>query len=77
MIRYCLGAMFLVACGTVGTVKDPPIYDPVEKVSPAPPKYVAPSRTKHTHHRCNQTFENKKAEILYKLDCLAEGTGGA
>ena len=77
MIRYCLGAVFLVACSGIGTVKDPPIYDPVEKVTPAPPKYAAPSRTKHTQHRCDVAFENKRTEILYKMECLAEGTGGA
>lgn len=77
MIKYCLGALFLVACGSVGTVKDPPVYDPVEEVTPAPTKYAEPARTHQSKNRCDVTFDNKRAEILYRIDCLAEGTGGA
>jgi hypothetical protein len=85
VIKYCLGALFLVACGSVGTVKDPPVYDPMDTITPIPHKYAEPAPRKHaqparTHqsqHRCDAAFEDKKAEILYRIDCLAEGVGGA
>ena len=68
--------MFLVACGTVGTVKDPPIYDPVEKTTPTPSKYAAP-RSHTPQYRCDVPFEDKRTELLYRINCLADGAGGA
>lgn len=77
MIRYCVGALFLVACGTVGTVKDPPVYDPAEEATPASTKYAEPARNYRPRSRCDVPFADKRAELLYRINCLTDGVGGA
>jgi hypothetical protein len=78
MIKYCLG-LLLMGCTAIGPrVPDPPMLIPVV----APPDVAAapkkePARSKHSHHKCNESFENKRQEFMYKLDCLIDGTGGA
>jgi hypothetical protein len=78
VIKYCIG-LFLMGCTVVGPrTVDPPMIAPLDVAAqPAPEKATKSARTKHSPSKCKESLEDKREEILRKLDCLNEGIGGA
>lgn len=91
MIRYCLSAILLVACSSIGP-KEPAIApDPVPVIVMPEIEIreypllealkVKPIRRAAVHRRapCGDSTENTKEEFLAKLECVKKLTeeGGA
>lgn len=89
MIRYCLSAVLLVACSSIGTKSEPtfaPLPDPVPVIVlpeievrsvriPGKPK----SFKRAARPQCDEEFDDKREEFMTKLECVKKLTekGGA
>lgn len=86
MIKYCLSAFILIACSATGLrTADDVLPVPVVvlpemeiKATRIKPEAMKPARSiKHARSPCESNLEDKKQEILYKLDCVKRLTGGS